>query len=410
MRVAVLNAHGGCVGGLEIYLQRLLPALRQAGHAAELFFQHAPEASRAAIAPAGGIHLGPLPDDEAFRRLEAWQPEVLYVNSPLRPPLIRRAVARWPAVVFQHSYYGTCINGGKFVRVPVARPCERVFGPACLLCWYPRRCGGLSPVSMWRGYTGQREWLGVLRAVDAVACHSAQMQAELGRHGLPPGRAPVLPFLVPADAPPAEAAGHRSLPDAGPLRLLFLGRLERVKGAHLLLQAAPGVAAALGRPVHLALAGEGPARAGLTAQARRLAAAHPAVTAELPGWIEAAERARLLAAAHLLVVPSIWPEPFGQTGVEAGHHGVPAAAFDVGGVRAWLTPGVNGQLAPGDPPTAAGLGAALLACLRDPVEYARLSAGARGQAAGFSAERHVAALIGAFEAAISRRGGRQAGS
>ena len=50
------------------------------------------------------------------------------------------------------------------------------------------------------------------------------------------------------------------------------------------------------------------------------------------------------------MVPSIWPEPFGQVGPEAGLYGVPAAAFAVGGTPSWLTDGVNGRLAPGDPP------------------------------------------------------------
>ncbi|HMO65888.1 MAG TPA: glycosyltransferase family 4 protein, partial [Verrucomicrobiota bacterium] len=211
VRVAVLNAHGGVVGGLEIYVQRVLPALQRAGHAAELFFQHAPDVARPALAPDGGVPLGRLDDDAACALIEAWRPDVLYVNSPLRPALLRRAVGRWPAVVFQHSYYGTCINGGKFVRLPVARPCERVFGPACLACWYPRRCGGLNPLAMWRSYNGQREWLGVLRACDAVACHSAWMQAELGRHGIAPDRAPVVPFMVPPDGA-ASAEGPRPWP------------------------------------------------------------------------------------------------------------------------------------------------------------------------------------------------------
>lgn len=403
MRVAVLNAHGGVVGGLEIYLQRLLPALRGGGHAAELFFEHPPGPARLGIADGGGTPLASLNDDEALARLAAWQPDVLYVNSPLRPVLLRRAVERWPIVVFQHSYYGTCINGGKFVRLPVARPCERVFGPACLACWYPRRCGGPNPLTMWRSFTGQREWLGVLRACDAVACHSAWMQAELGRHGIPPERAPVLPFLVPPEAAVPADAGPRALPAEGPLRLLFLGRLEKVKGAHRLLAAAAGLPRTLDRPVEVGVAGDGNQRAALETQARRLTARHPGLHVEFPGWIEGAERARRLAAAHLLVVPSLWPEPFGQTGVEAGHLGVPAAAFDVGGVRAWLTPGLNGHLAPGAPATAAGLREALVKCLQDAERYAALSLGARERAAAFGPDQHVAALAEVFAAACARR-------
>ena len=70
----------------------------------------------------------------------------------------------------------------------------------------------------------------------------------------------------------------------------------------------------------------------------------------------------------LLVVPSIWPEPFGQVGPEAGLYGVPVAAFAVGGTPSWLTDGVNGLLAAGDPPTAAGLAESIVGCLADPAD------------------------------------------
>ena len=55
----------------------------------------------------------------------------------------------------------------------------------------------------------------------------------------------------------------------------------------------------------------------------------------------------------LLVVPSVWPEPFGLVGPEAAHHGVPSAAFAVGGIPEWLVDGVSGHLAAGDRPTGA---------------------------------------------------------
>ena len=79
----------------------------------------------------------------------------------------------------------------------------------------------------------------------------------------------------------------------------------------------------------------------------------------------------------LLVVPSTWPEPFGLIGPEAGLHRLPAAAFAVGGIPEWLSDGVNGRLAPGDPPSAAGLARAIVECVRDPAELARLRNGAR---------------------------------
>ena len=98
-------------------------------------------------------------------------------------------------------------------------------------------------------------------------------------------------------------------------------------------------------------------------------------------------------AADLLVVPSLWPEPFGLVGLEAARHRLPVAAFAVGGIPDWLRPGVNGYLAPGDPPTPGGLADAIIACLEDPQTHARLCDGAARVAAEFDFEHHMEALM-----------------
>ena len=66
---------------------------------------------------------------------------------------------------------------------------------------------------------------------------------------------------------------------------------------------------------------------------------------------------------RLLVVPSVWPEPFGSVGMAAARYGVPAAAFAVGGIPQWLHDGVNGHLASATPPTSASLADAVIRCL-----------------------------------------------
>ena len=75
--------------------------------------------------------------------------------------------------------------------------------------------------------------------------------------------------------------------------------------------------------------------------------------------------ARLLATADILVMPSLWPEPFGLIGQEANRQGVPVVAYATGGIPEWLTDEVNGCLAPGNPPTVEGLADALVRCLSD---------------------------------------------
>jgi len=94
------------------------------------------------------------------------------------------------------------------------------------------------------------------------------------------------------------------------------------------------------------------------------------------------------------------PEPFGLAGPEAGLHGAPIAAFDVGGISEWLIDGVNGHLAPGDPPTAAGLAEAITACLLDPAKYALMRRAAASLAQRLNLRNHLTALLEVLESVL----------
>jgi glycosyltransferase involved in cell wall biosynthesis len=118
---------------------------------------------------------------------------------------------------------------------------------------------------------------------------------------------------------------------------------------------------------------------------------------EFVGWVESEQREALWNDCHLLVLPSVWPEPFGLVGLEAGLRSVPTVAFAVGGITDWLQDDVNGYLASGDPPTAENLATAILKCFDDPARYARLRRGALDVARQFKMETHLAALLNVFE-------------
>jgi glycosyltransferase involved in cell wall biosynthesis len=268
----------------------------------------------------------------------------------------------------------------------------RPFGPACLALNFALGCGARNPIRLWRAYRAQRSRERILRGVRAVLVASRHMAAEVRRQGVAADRvvlAPLYPFAV---SPLPRAPEPRPLTG----RLLMAGRFTNLKGGDLLLAAVPQASERLGRRLTVCFSGEGPEEARWKALAARFG-----VDAEFVGWSDAERLARLRAEADLLAVPSVWPEPFGLVGIEAGCDGLPAVGFAVGGIPDWLVPGRSGESAPA-PPTAAGLAEAIVRALADPAHHHRLRVGAWEIAQTFTRARHLDTL----EAAL--RGGRAA--
>jgi glycosyltransferase involved in cell wall biosynthesis len=174
-----------------------------------------------------------------------------------------------------------------------------------------------------------------------------------------------------------------------------------IKGPLTLLRAATLAAPRLDRPLRLTIAGRGSADGQLLKAVDAVRRRHPSIDVRIAGWLDEAGRADALADTDVVVVPSLWPEPFGLAGIEAGFAGVPAVGFAVGGIPEWLEDGVNGVLAPGDPPTASNLADALVRCLGDERLYRRVCDGARTVAARYRLGGHLDRLESVLAGAAS---------
>jgi glycosyltransferase involved in cell wall biosynthesis len=184
--------------------------------------------------------------------------------------------------------------------------------------------------------------------------------------------------------------------------LLFLGRLERSKGAHLIVRAAAQAAAQSARPVRLAIAGRGTLAGDIAAEAAAYPAAGVPLQVDVCGWLAEGARAAALQQADLLLMPSLWPEPFGLSGLEAGSAGVPAVAFAAGGIPEWLADGVNGRLVSPGGDAVGGMAAAIADVLGDPCALAAMRVRAIEAASRFTLERHLGELQPVFaEAAVA---------
>ncbi|HEU0076546.1 MAG TPA: glycosyltransferase family 4 protein [Longimicrobiaceae bacterium] len=409
MRIAVANWSRRALGGAEEYLGMVIRELAWAGHEVALWSELDQPLDRERIALPEGTPEWCAAETGRERALDAlrrWRPDVVYTHITTGPDTEAELLATAPAVLFAHAYHGTCVSGQKTHKSPTPTPCGRPLGPGCLAHYYPHRCGGLSPLTMLRDFRRNLRRRELLTAYRAVVTNSRHMRAEYVANGCDPARTHVAP--LPVAGPPAgrdaPAAGSSLSPD-GPARLLFLGRMDLLKGGRTLVDALPAVHAGLGRPVHAVFAGDGPDRGEWERRAAEARSRCEGVSAGFVGWARGDALEALWADADLLVVPSLWPEPFGMVGPEGGLRGVPAAAFAVGGIPDWLEDGVNGCLAPADPPTAAGLADAVVRCLRDPAGHARLREGALRLARRFSREAHLAALLPVLEEAARGRDG-----
>jgi len=377
MRILLANDEGDGAGGVGTYLRAVASGLRQRGH--ELLYLHG-----------GGRRTGPeiveptidVQASELAAAIQAaadWAPDVCFSHNMGPLEIDAALLGRWPVVKMMHGYFGTCISARKLHAFPSPAPCKRAFGIACVAYYFPRRCGGRDPRLM----VAQLRWACRQRALfpayASVVVASAHMREEYIANGVPRERVHAIPLFAPEprDTPRDPTTG---------LTVLFLGRMTDLKGGRVLVDAV-AEAGSLGCDTRLVMAGDGPAREDWEQLARIRG-----VRATFTGWVDASARDRLLSEASVLALPGLWPEPFGLVGLEAAAAGVPAVAFDSGGVREWLHDGLNGLLVSG-PPTGAAFGRALATLLRDPARIETLGRGALAVAREMSLARHVNALL-----------------
>ena len=398
MRIGIATWTRRLAGGVETYLGALVPALLERGHEVSVLHEVDEPSDRAPITTAvPHWQAGAGLTDAALAEFDAWKPDVVFTQG-LRDPLLDARVATIaPTVLFAHDYRGTCVSGTKSFAALSHATCQRRLGWQCLAHYFPNRCGGLNPLTMAKLYRRESQRRDLFKQYVAVVMFSEYMRREFIRNGVAPACTHRLPGHLPFQLSTGPVASSPALPS----RLLFIGRMEELKGGHVLLDALPIVQQSLGRALHVSFVGDGRLRRQWEAQARRVFTPDELSRVEFTGWVGPEERTRLLANADLIVVPSLWPEPFGLIGLEAAACGVPAAAFDVGGISEWLDDGINGHLAPANPPRAPHLAAAIIKCLRDPSIHQRLSRGAREMASRHSIGAHVAALLNVFTLATS---------
>jgi glycosyltransferase involved in cell wall biosynthesis len=307
---------------------------------------------------------------------------VRWVNRAL-PPGVRHAAAlrlivtcaRRADVVYSTGMFGRSSLGALLARTPVVL--KLTADPAFERARRRGLVGG--EVGDFQQGGGGAVAATLRRARDAavgraahVVCPSTFMRDLVVSWGVPAGRVDVLPNPAPhaTDARDADVGAHPVL--------AFAGRLTAQKDLGVALDAVrelPGV--------RLLIAGEGPERARLEAEAGE--------RVEFLGALPRAEVLGLLRAADAAILTSAW-ENFPHGVVEALAVGTPVIATRTGGVAEVVHDGENGLLVePGD---AAAFAAAVRRYLADDALRDRLRAAAVASVAQYDADVIYARLEG----------------
>jgi len=304
------------------------------------------------------------------------EPTVVHLNQlddPLAVDFLRRSA---PVVISAHTYLA-CTSGYHYFAP--GHECRRAHGPGCIPN-LPRCAHTRDPRMLPMQYRRAGRALAALQRADLAISYSSAVDRHLEINGLPRRRiVPYFPTVV-----PRTGSGHEHR-----RRVVFAGRIVAPKGVRTLVRAAREVDA------EFLICGD-----GWQLQAMRRLASREGIEdrVRFKGWLDPDGLAQEFADASIVVVPSLWPEPFGIVGIEAFAAGRPAVASDTGGIGDWLEHGVSGLLvAPGD---ARALAAALTELLEDPQRQRVMGAAGKAKvAASFSAEHHLTAVTEAYAAA-----------
>lgn len=182
-----------------------------------------------------------------------------------------------------------------------------------------------------------------------------------------------------------------TLPEGDPNALIYLGRIERVKGVHLAIDVLRRLRDDHGHAAtRLTIAGG--AETGDHAYVRELKdqveSFGLAGQVTFAGKLSPGEVAETMPRHRVMLLTSLWEEPGPATPIDAMGHGVPVVTTDAGGIPEYVRDGAEGFVVPRDRPDRMAAAAARL--LEDPDLWRRFRTAGWERVAGYlSEERYL---------------------
>lgn len=386
-RVAMLSVHtsplarigGPSAGGMNVYVRELARELARRGARVDIFTrQEEADAPQVAVAEPG-VRVIALP-------CGPFGPQAKIAFAPYLSEFAA-AVDGWARANrctydLIHAHYWLSGVAGNLLRCRWDVPLLQTFHTTAQAKNHVARNAAEEEAAS--RLLGERR---LMHQVDAIMALNPQEKAGMTWfYGAEPDKVCVVPagvdttLFTPGDR--VEARRAVGMPPEQPA-ILFVGRIDPIKGLDVLVDALCGLRSALWSPAppHLYLIGGTPDDPGYAALIARARACGLDEAITFVGSVPHADLAPWYRAADVVAVPSFY-ESFGLVAVEAMAAGTPVVASNVGGLAFTVEDGTAGFLVPPKDPDA--LAAALRRVLADPALRDTLGAGATVAADRFS--------------------------
>jgi len=338
MRALFVHERFGAFGGAEANILLTAGELRRRSHTMGIL--HGPPTGRAEkqwvdVFPRRFL-LRPGASFECIQNaLWDFEPDVIYVHKMADLSVMEGLLASGVPVarmVHDHDLY--CMRSYKY-SLFTRQICRRAASAYCVFgcgAFLARNREGGFPFK-WVSYLAKRKEIRLNHRCSRMIVATQYMREELIRNRFDDAKIDILPPVPqPSTAELRSNFSERNL-------VLFAGQIIRGKGVDVLLEALSKVKV----PFECIILGDGSHRSYCEQLSRELGLE---ARVHFKGFVPQAEIKEYYREASVVLMSSVWPEPFGAIGLEGMRYGLPVVAFDAGGIKEWLIDGYNGRLVP----------------------------------------------------------------
>jgi len=339
MKILLQNQYDRPVGGVETYFQPLVKGLLEKGHEVIVVYTFSGKKPVLRKDRFQAFYLPDLdlPEEVYYSQkrsreikqdlltlqsiVERERPDVIHLNNTYYPEQFSFLRKHAPLIQTVHDFFNCCPI---LLKMFTDEVCAMPLGINCF------RMNCVSAVSLrelWRIKTkyANRE---AMKQFDRQLVTTEYMKEMLLRNGFEKDRIEVVPLFV---EDWGKAPGHLGN------TIIYVGRLAREKGVlhfiHMLKL--------INYPFKAYIIGEGPQRQECENLVKSMGLEGRVV---FTGFLSSNELKEYFIKSSVVVIPSLWPEPFCLVGIEAMSLARPVVAYNVGGISSWLKDNYNGYL------------------------------------------------------------------